>query len=119
MKKILTIVIIGSIVVLAAYFAFVYYATYSEGFRSGELVKITKKGVVFKTWEGRLSQGVSDSQHFDFSVEDKNEKVLQDLKNLQGHYVKLTYMERYRTFPWLGETKYFVTKVEETKGRFN
>lgn len=114
MKKFLTITIIGLIVVMAAYFAFVYYATYSEGYRSGELVKITKKGVLFKTWEGRLSQGVSESQHFDFSVEEKNEKVLQDLKDLQGHHVKLTYIERYRTFPWIGDTKYYVTEVEKT-----
>ncbi len=114
MKKFVRLSILGIVVVLAAYFAFIYFLTYSEGYRSGELVKISKRGVLFKTWEGRLSQGVSESQHFDFSVEGKNKKVLQDLKDLQGHHVKLTYIERFRTFPWMGDTKYYVTEVEKT-----
>ena len=70
MKKFITIGIFVITVAFLAYFAFIYNITYSEGFRSGELVKISKRGVIFKTWEGRLRQGVSESQHFDFSVED-------------------------------------------------
>lgn len=115
MKKFLIRTIIGTILLLVLYFTAVYYLTFSEGFRAGELVKISHKGVIFKTWEGKLSQGISEELQFEFSIEEHKKQVIEDLKNLQGQKVKLTYKERFGTFPWLGDTKYFVTKVELTE----
>jgi hypothetical protein len=115
MKRFLTYSGISIIIVLIAYFSFIYFVTYSEGFRAGELVKISKRGLVFKTWEGRLSQGVSEEQQFDFSIQKKDMDVIEKLKQLQGKRVKLTYIERFGTFAWLGDTKYFVKEVEEVK----
>jgi len=114
MKKFLIKVIIGAVLLLAMYFIAVYYLTFSEGFRAGKLIKISHKGVIFKTWEGHLSSGVSEESQFSFSVEGKDKQVVEDLKNASGHYVKLTYKERFGTFPWLGDTKYYVIKVERT-----
>jgi uncharacterized protein YxeA len=118
MKKFLVIVI--GIVALSAvcYFAFLYNATYSEGVRTGELIKFSNKGMVFKTYEGELSQGISGAQIFSFSVLDSQEQVITDLKALEGHYVKLTYVERYRTFPWWGDSKYFITEVKKEDSPF-
>lgn len=113
MKKFLTYSIVSIVIVLIAYFSFIYFVTYSEGFRAGELVKISKRGLVFKTWEGRLSQGVSEEQQFDFSIQSSDKEVIEKLKELQGKKVKLTYIERFGTFAWLGDTKYFVKEVEE------
>jgi hypothetical protein len=115
MRKFLIKIIIGTILLLALYFVAVYYLTFSEGFRAGELVKISHKGIIFKTWEGKLSQGISEELQFEFSIEEHEKQVIEDLKNLQGQKVKLTYKERFGTFPWLGDTKYYVTKVELTK----
>jgi len=115
MKKFLTISVIVIILGLTAYFLFIYNVTFSEGYRSGELIKISKRGMLFKTWEGRLSQGVSEEQQFNFSVESKDKDVLEKLKDLQGSRVKLTYIERYGTFFWLGDTKYYVKEVEKVK----
>jgi uncharacterized protein YxeA len=113
MKKILAL-IIGSIILIAAlYYAFIYYVPYSEGVRSGELIKISNKGFFTKTWEGEISQGISGAQIFSFSVEDQEKQVVSDLQKFQGRYVKVTYKERYDTYFWLGDTKYFITKVEE------
>ncbi|MDV7186558.1 6-phosphogluconate dehydrogenase [Lutibacter sp. TH_r2] len=115
MKKIL-FSIIGVIALgLVLYFTAIYYITYSEGYRAGELVKFSSKGYVFKTWEGEISQGVSEAQRFQFSVEDNEKEVIQQLKDLQGKDVKLTYKERFGTFPWLGDTKYFVIGVKITE----
>ncbi|WP_299887462.1 6-phosphogluconate dehydrogenase [uncultured Lacinutrix sp.] len=100
------------LLIVAAYFSFIYFISYSEGVRAGELVKFSNKGVIFKTWEGEISQGVSESQIFIFSVEDKETKVIEDLNKYQGRLVKLTYFERYKSLFWLGDTKYFITKVE-------
>ncbi|WP_306353913.1 6-phosphogluconate dehydrogenase [Flavobacterium sp. '19STA2R22 D10 B1'] len=110
MKRFLTIALFSCVAFFIIFYAIVYYATYSEGIRSGELIKISTKGVLFKTWEGELSQGISGAQIFQFSVTDR--AVIEDLQRLQGDYVKLTYVERYMSFFWLGDSHYFVTKVE-------
>ena len=115
MKKALIKIIISAILLLALYFVAVYYLTFSKGYRAGELVKISNKGILFKTWEGKLSQGISQELQFEFSIEDNEKQVIEDLKNLQGQRVKVTYKERFGTFPWLGDTKYYVTKVERTE----
>lgn len=112
MKKLIAIIVFVFILLGAGYYAFVYYLHFSEGYRAGELIKISNKGVVFKTWEGEISQGVSEAQRFVFSVEDTQTEVIDKLKNMQGKQVNLTYIERFGTFPWLGDTKYFITKVD-------
>lgn len=113
MKKILFI-ILGSILALyLLYFAFVYFVPYSEGTRAGELIKFSNKGVIVKTWEGEISQGISGAQIFEFSVLDEQEEVIQQLQEYQGRYVKLTYIERFDTFFFWGDTNYFITAVEE------
>jgi len=83
-----------------------------KGYRAGELIKISKRGLLFKTWEGRLSQGVSEEQQFNFSVQKSDKEVLDQLKEFQGKKVRVTYIERFGTFFWLGDTKYYVKKVE-------
>ncbi|WP_047415574.1 hypothetical protein [Cellulophaga sp. Hel_I_12] len=115
MKKILGLIITVLLVGFAAYYAFIYFVPYSEGLRSGELIKISHKGVAIKTWEGEISQGISGAQIFSFSVLDKDQEVIDQLQEYQGQYVKLNYVERYRTFFWLGDTRYFITKVQKEK----
>ncbi|RZS93491.1 6-phosphogluconate dehydrogenase [Aquimarina brevivitae] len=115
MKKVFTIIVISILALFAIWYAFIYYATYSEGTRSGELIKFSNKGVVFKTWEGEISQGISGAQIFSFSVEDKNDQLIEKLEKLQGRYVKVTYKERFAKINWLGDTKYFITEVTEEK----
>ncbi len=113
MKKILAIIVSVIILISISYYAFIYYVPYSEGVRSGELIKISKKGVLIKTWEGEISQGISGAQIFSFSIEGKEKKVVSNLQKFQGRYVKVSYKERFGKFFWLGDTKYFITKVEE------
>ncbi|WP_222984468.1 6-phosphogluconate dehydrogenase [Flagellimonas meishanensis] len=112
MKKILFITISVILLGIAAYFTFIYYVPYSEGYRSGELIKFSRKGVLVKTWEGQISQGISGTNIFSFSVEDKEEDIIQKMKEYQGRYIKVSYKERYATFFWLGDTKYFITEIQ-------
>ncbi|WP_339883213.1 6-phosphogluconate dehydrogenase [Polaribacter vadi] len=113
MKKIIGVLLSTVVIITILYYLFIYFVTYSTGVRSGELIKISRKGVIIKTWEGEISQGISGAQIFTFSVEDTNEQVIENLQKYQGSYVKLTYKERYKTFFWLGDTKYFITKVTQ------
>jgi len=119
MKKIIISVVLMLSLIIAGYITVIYYASFSEGYRAGELIKFSYKGLVFKTWEGEISQGVSEAQRFEFSVEGKEKTVIENLKDLQGHMVKVTYKERFGTFPWMGDTKYYVIKVEKTKTNEN
>ena len=106
-------------VLLLALLGFVIYyfvagMTYSEGTRSGVLVKISRKGYVFKTYEGELNEGgftegagtIMPTRIFRFSVNDK--LVYQTLDSMQGHKVVLRYKEVIHSFFWQGETNYFV-----------
>ena len=120
LKKIIVYTVLFLVLGFIGYFSFVYYVPYSEGVRSGELIKISNKGYIVKTWEGEISQGISGAQIFSFSVEGKNQEIINQLKEYQGMYVKLDYIERYRTFFWWGDTRYFITKVEkENSPHFN
>ena len=113
MKRILFIILGVILAVYLLYFAFVYFVPYSEGTRAGELIKFSHKGVVVKTWEGEISQGISGAQIFQFSVLDEEEEVIEKLREYQGNYVKVSYVERFGTFFFWGDTKYFITKVEK------
>jgi len=114
--------IIGAILLmLAAGIAYLIYAnyTYSEGTRAGNLVKISKRGSFFKTYEGQLKLGGINldnpskdlSDTWSFSITDKN--VVQQLEKLQGQKVILRYEEINQAMPWQGDTNYFVTAIEK------
>ncbi|EDM43414.1 hypothetical protein SCB49_00155 [unidentified eubacterium SCB49] len=111
MKKILFIILGVLIALYFSYFAFVSFVPYSEGTRAGELIKFSSKGVFFKTYEGEISQGISGAQIFSFSVLDKEEGIIDKLEKYQGQYVKLTYEERFATFFFWGDSKYFINDV--------
>lgn len=119
MKKIIWIIAGVLMAAVLGYFTFIYTVSYSKGVRAGELIKVSNKGVLFKTWEGEISQGISGAQIFSFSVLDSDDEVIAALQELQGQYVKVTYVERYRTFPWWGDSHYFVTHVEKERSPFN
>ena len=117
-KRVLVIaVIIGLLVV-----SFFYFGVYSRGERVGTLMKLSEKGVLFKTLEGQLnieafgavrSQNFV-SQTFEFSVENKRQDVISNLKQAmsEGRRVNIKYVERYWQVPWRGDTKYFVREVD-------
>ncbi len=102
----------------AAAYVWVCGWTYSDGSRAGYLVKVTRKGVVFKTHEGQLNlggvqtdpQGQIIGSTWDFSTTDS--EVYDNMQNLEGRKVKLLYRERYKAMPWQGKTNYFVYEVQ-------
>jgi hypothetical protein len=98
---------------------FALYANYSSGYRVGRVIKISEKGYVFKTHEGQLntggfSEGDGDitSSIWNFSVKKNDTEILEQIKNANKDMVRLYYDEKFITIPFLGDTKYFITKVE-------
>jgi len=112
------------VVVGLGIFSFFLFGNYSDGSRAGTLVKLSKKGYVFKTWEGESNtyMYVSDQAAasaavttlFTFSVLDTEKETITIMENamLNGHRIKLYYKEKYFKFPWNGDTKYFIYKAE-------
>jgi len=120
LKRILIVVIVFGLGV----FAFKYWAVNERGLMAGKVLRISEKGVVFKTYEGKFNletfgalKGASPiAESFDFSVEKSESEVIKQLQEvaLSGERVNLHFIKRYGTFPWRGDTKYFVVKVERT-----
>jgi len=112
-------------VILIAVFSFYYWGVYERGVLAGKVLRVAEKGVIFKTWEGKLNlesfgalKGTSPiAETFDFSVEKKDTEVISELKAvaLTGERVNLHFVKRYTIFPWRGDTRYYVTQVERLK----
>lgn len=120
--KIIKRVLLAVILLTVFAVGYFYFGNYSEGVRAGYVVKLSKKGVLFKTHEGQLNLetfGASKSPNilnevFEFSVDGSNDAILKDLNDAlkDREHVSLHYVEKFITFPWRGDTKYFIIKVE-------
>lgn len=121
-RKVVRIILLLVVAGTAGVFSFYYWGVYETGVMAGKVLRLSEKGVVFKTYEGKINletfgalKGTSPiSEAFDFSVEKSNTEVIKTLQevSLSGERVNLHFVKRYARFPWRGDTKYFVTHVE-------
>ena len=121
-RRVMKITMVAIVVAAILFLSLMYWGVYDEGVRAGTVLRISKKGMVFKTFEGQLNVqtfgalGGSNPivEAFDFSVSAGEGEVIKDLQTvaLSGERVVLHYQARYAAFPWRGDTKYFITKVE-------
>lgn len=86
---------------------------YSTGERAGFVQKFSKRGWIFKTWEGELAMvnlPGAMPEIFYFTVRD--DKVIPSIESTMGNRVVLTYNQHKGLPPRiLGDTPYFVSKV--------
>ncbi len=109
-RRLLWVLLGVFLLVCAGYFAY-SQLSYSDGFRSGQLVKISRRGVVFKTHEGTLNLSPNGMMTaWEFSVKDG--KTATELQGLEGKQIRVHYKQRYQTFFWQGETEYIVDAAE-------
>ena len=115
---------IGLIIVFFLLFGigcYYLFGHFSDGYRGGTLIKLSRKGVIFKSLEGQLNIGTfldngkdkPMSPIWDFSV--NNDPKLFDILNqaiLSNRRVKLHYNEMFVKLPCRGETNYIVEEVE-------
>ena len=117
MKKAWLIILALILAVGAGAFYFRFYFVFGEGVKSGELNYVVKKGLIFKTYEGKLIQsgirskaaGSIQSYEFNFSVE--NKELAERLMLEGGKVVELRYKEYFGALPWRGFTKYIVDSI--------
>lgn len=93
---------------------------YSDGHRSGVVYKFSKKGVLYKTWEGELSLGMTETDSggaiiprvFDFSVSRPEIAEKIDEAERSGKRVTLHYREYIWRGRYYGTTSYDILGVE-------
>ena len=117
MKKFWVVILLILLAVGAGAFYFRFYFVFGEGVKSGELNYVVKKGVIFKTYEGKLIQsgirskaaGSIQSYEFEFSVE--NQRIAERLMLEGGKVVELRYKEYFGALPWRGFTRFIVDSI--------
>lgn len=102
---------------------------YSEGERVGQIVKLTQKGLLFKSWEAQLNLGgvvsggdagmAANTFEVSFDNDKKQKNLVDSLQSAMnsGKRVKISYHETYgwNWFKNRGETNYFVIDVKILK----
>src|SRR5271154_5254583 len=89
-KKIIKRIIISVLIIGVIIFAFLYLGVYERGVMAGKVLRVTQKGVIFKTYEGKLNldtfgalKGASPiAETFDFSVESNQATVIKELEQV-------------------------------------
>jgi len=105
---------VALLLLVAAWFAFAWRWSYSDGERAGWVQKLSRKGWICKTWEGEQAlvslPGTASVEKFYFTVHD--ETAAQAINKLMGRRVNLHYEEKVGLpGSCFGETRYFVTGV--------
>lgn len=120
MLKTIFISILVILLAVTGYVYWYYYNPYSDGYREGVLQKFSRKGNVFKTYEGEMIQlgfgqrgAAINSQYYYFSVSD--EQLADSLEHCLGKIVKLHYTQYRRSLPWRGEN---YDKTNADKGQY-
>jgi hypothetical protein len=109
----LLVIVCVAVLAFAAYTWSALHFAYSRGDRAGFVQKITKEGVVCKTWEGQIAMANlpgTTPEMFDFTV--RSDSVAREIQNSLGKRVDITY-EEHQGLPTscFGRTKYFATGV--------
>jgi hypothetical protein len=105
------------LLVLAGFFYWKFFFTYSSGNRYGLLQKFSHKGNLFKTYEGELIlssvRGNNNvplaSEKFFFSV--TNKRVADQLMNVQGKFLTVHYKEKNGSLSFRGDSPYIVDSI--------
>ena len=112
---VLITITIAAVLAAAAYFRFFF--VFGEGVKSGELNYVVYKGVLFKTYEGKLiqtgirSKAAGSIQSYEFEVSVENEALARELMLQGGKTLELHYKEYFGALPWRGFTKFVVDSI--------
>ena len=116
MRRHLWKILLVLVLVLGITGYFRYYWVFGTGVKAGELNYVVHKGVLFKTYEGKMIQtgirsqgGTFQSLEFLFSVEDP--QVAEQLMVNSGNQFNLHYTEYLAALPWRGMSVFVVDSI--------
>lgn len=117
-KKILWTFVTVLLLALVIFFYWRFYFVFAEGTKAGQLNTFQKKGIIFKTFEGKIIQSGFkanvQSNEFEFSVE--NERIAEQLLQNSGREVELHYKRFFGALPWRGVQSYIVDSIYAIHG---
>jgi hypothetical protein len=118
MKKILGYTISILVVVLVIFVYWRFYFVLADGTQAGTLNIFQKKGIIFKTYEGKiiLSGFKANVQSNEFSFSVTKENVAEQLLKVSGREVNIHYKQYFGSLPWRGMQNYIVDSIYEVRG---
>lgn len=118
MKKLFWTVGAIALLILLIFCYWRFYFVLAEGTQAGTLNIFQKKGIVFKTYEGKiiLSGFKANVQSNEFSFSVTKEEVAQQLLKVSGREVNVHYKQYFGSLPWRGMQKYIVDSIYEVRG---
>lgn len=97
---------------------------YGNGVRTGMINKISKKGFIFKTYEGQMAleglasrEGSIGANVWDFSLDARDPRAAELAREIEGYIdsgtkVKVSYTQRWTSWMPRGSTDYYITEVK-------
>ena len=127
MRKFIFLFLLFFILFVTGYVYWFYYNSFSDGSREGVLYKFSRKGDIFKTWEGEIIQpgyraglGTINSNNLNFSVADLS--LIDTLNKSIGKMIKVHYIQYRKSLPWRGDNyngknqengQYIIDRIEK------
>lgn len=116
-RKIFRYLLVFMILVLLPFIYWRFYYPVADGTQAGMLNVFQKKGLVFKTYEGKLIQSGFkaniQSNEFSFSVTDPH--LAEQLMKLSGRELNLHYKQYLGSLPWRGMQGNVVDSIYEVR----
>ena len=117
MKKILWGIFVILMVSLVMFIYWRFYFVLAQGTQAGTLNIFQEKGVVFKTYEGKIIfSGFKvnvQSNEFSFSV--TKPELAQQLLKVSGREMNVHYKQYFGSLPWRGMQNYIVDSIYEVR----
>jgi hypothetical protein len=116
-RKFFKYLLVFMILVLLPFIYWRFYYPVADGTQAGMLNVFQKKGLVFKTYEGKLIQSGFkaniQSNEFSFSVTDPH--LAEQLMKLSGRELNLHYKQYLGSLPWRGMQGNVVDSIYEVR----
>ncbi|MEI6582453.1 MAG: hypothetical protein WCO43_02585 [Chitinophagia bacterium] len=116
-KKFFRYLLVFILLALAPFIYWRFYYTVADGTQAGMLNVFQKKGLIFKTYEGKLIQSGFkaniQSNEFSFSVTDS--RLADQLMKLSGKELNLHYKQYLGSLPWRGMQQNIVDSIYEVR----
>ena len=74
-KKVLRTFTIILVLVMVVSFGFLYWGIYEDGVMAGKILRVSEKGMMFKTYEGKITFIASEAEFTPKQIQTKEERV--------------------------------------------
>jgi hypothetical protein len=116
-KKFLRYLLVFVLLALVPFIYWRFYYVVADGTQAGMLNVFQKKGLIFKTYEGKLIQSgfKANIQSNEFSFSVTNPGLADQLMKLSGKELNLHYKQYLGSLPWRGMQVNIVDSIYEVR----